>query len=527
MKRKPYESPVAPEDEFQPLAVLRLHWKKIFFISAGVILLVWGVAVIGEAIASRAGRWVTERAEFTREDVTLGAEALFVREELLLDESGSGTVVPQIQAGESVGKGQSYALVCASGEDAEALSRKNALEQRLVWLQETASAQHFHALNAEQISNQVDSTFASILEDIDRGAFGNMNEWKELFLHRSTTMDAVLGRPVDLSGELARVQQELNELQARAISTTEILAPQSGSYYPMTDGLEGRLAPSRLLSDNSAKHFAELWAEQEKTGAQAAQLRGKLITDFTWYTVAKLSADKAQQLQEGSRYTVVFPQESAREFDMQVHTVRRDGAEDAFVVLSCDEKDDSIQCLRTAKAEIILRSVDGLVFPSAALRFLDVGEGPQSRQATGVFVVLAGKAHWREVQVLYDDRSRAVVAWGGLNEARAADGDRIAVNGDIQSVVKQEDGKLLLTGRDMVIIGEKTDVQPAIPDGPATVVVMRRQLFDSTLVSGKNLEAAREGDVLVLKGENISYREQRGESLKIHDAVLVEGKVPT
>jgi len=527
MKRKPYESPVAPEDEFQPLAVLRLHWKKIFFASAGVILLIWGVAVIGGAIASRAGRWVTEHAEFTQEGVALGAEALFVREEMLLDENADGTVVPQIQAGESVGKGKSYALVCANGEDAEALSRKNALEQRLVWLQEAARAQHFHALNAEQISNQVDSTFASILEDIDRSAFGNMNEWKELFLHRSTTMDAVLGRPVDLSGKIAEVQKELNQLQARAIPTTESLAPKSGSYYPMTDGLEGRLTPKRLLSGDSAKHFAQLWAEQEKAGTQAAQTRGKLVTDFTWYTVAKLSADKAQQLQEGSWYTVVFPQESAREFKMQVRTIRREGADDAFVVLSCDEKDDNIQCLRTAKAEIILRSVDGLVFPSAALRFLEVGEGPQSRQATGVFVIRAGKALWREVQVLYDDRSRVVVAWGGLNEARAAEGDRITVSGDIKSVTKQEDGKLLLTGRDMMIIGENTNVQPAIPGGPTTVVAMRRQLFDSTLISGKNLEAVREGEVLVLKGENISYREQRGEGLKIHDAVLVEGKVPT
>ena len=525
MKRKPYESPVAPEDEFQPLAVLRLHWKKMFFISAGVILLIWAIAVIGGAIASRAGRWETERAEYTMERVTLAADALFVREEMLLNESGSGTVVPQVQAGGRVGKGQSYALVCANVQDAETLSRKNALEQRLLWLQEAASAQHFHALNAEQISNQVDSTFASLLVDIDKGAFANMNEWKELFLHRSTTMEAVLGRPVDLSGEIAEAQQELNQLQAGVINTTESLAPQSGNYYPTADGLEGMLTPERLLSDNSARHLAAIWDEQEKAGVPEIQVRGKLITDFTWYTVAKLSADKAQQLKEGSRYTVLFPQESAREFNMQVHSIRRDGAEQAFVVLSCDEKDDNIQCLRTAKAEIVLRSVDGLVFPSAALRFLEIGEGQQRRQATGVFVVRAGKALWREVEVLYDDRSKAVAAWGTLNEARAAEGDRITIGGDIQSVVRLDNGKLLVTGRDMVITGENTNVKPAIPGGPTTVVAMRRQLFDSTLISGKNLESEREGDVLVLKGESIAYREQRGDSLKIHDAVLVEGKV--
>lgn len=523
MPRKPYQPPTPPEEEFQPLAVLRLHWKKIFFISAGVILLVWGIAVVGGAVVRRAGRWVTEKAVYVSQPVSLHAEALFIREELLLDESAArGTMAPRVQPGERVGRGQSYVMVCADEGDAETVSRIRALEQRLRWLQETARAEQFHALDAEQISRQVHSAFVAFLKDLERGAFGDIDEWKEVFLHRSTTMEAVLGRPVDLTGEIARAEKQLAALRARPVEATELFAPKSGVYYPAADGLEGILTPRRLLADDSAANLGRMWA-QAKNASQESH--AKLITGFTWYTVVRLAAGDARQLREGTRYTVIFPQESSREFTMRVHAIRGDGKENAYVVFASDEKDDSIQLLRTAQAEIVLRHVDGLEFPAPALRFQEVGEGPQRRTAAGVYIIRAGKALWREVEVLHEDLEKAVVAWGTQNEAQAVEGDRVTVSGGIQSVQRLAAGKLLITGRDMVITGENTGMEPAIEGGPTSAVVTQRPLYDVTLLSGKSLTYERGGNVLTLAGEDITYREQRGVRLKIHDAVLVEGKV--
>ena len=61
--------------------------------------------------------------------------------------------------------------------------------------------------------------------------------------------------------------------------------------------------------------------------------------------------------------------------------------------------------------------------------------------------------------------------------------------------------------------------------GPTTVVSTYRRLYNETIISGKNLQAQRDGNVLVFTGENVSYREQRGPGLKIHDTVLVEGRL--
>jgi hypothetical protein len=237
---------------------------------------------------------------------------------------------------------------------------------------------------------------------------------------------------------------------------------------------------------------------------------------------AVLPGGQAQQLEEGAKYQVMFPQESARVFTMKVDRVRRGGGE-AVAVFSCEEKDDTIQCLRGARAEILLDTVDGLKVPSAALRFFEKGEGQAKRPYTAVYIVRAGQLQLREVDVLYQDAVTAVVAWGRQSEAQAVEGDRITVQGELQSVTKPAENRLLLIGKDLVLTAE-TNVKPISAGGPASVVTARRNLFTETIVTGKNLQFEQKGETLVLTGEDIAYREQRGQGLKIHDTVLVGGK---
>ena len=170
--KKPYAPPPGPpEEENLPLAVLRTHWQKIFFVSAGVILLVWGVAVVGDGLVNYGRRSVTAKAEYAEIPVSVHAEVTFVRDERIIPGSDSGIVVVRVDAGDHVGAGQALATVCGDPQDAEALSKQAALEQRLRWLAEAGEAAHYHALNAEQLTRQVDETFTDYLRALDRGAF--------------------------------------------------------------------------------------------------------------------------------------------------------------------------------------------------------------------------------------------------------------------------------------------------------------------------------------------------------------------
>ena len=522
MPNKPPQTPSSlPPDDPQPLAVLRTHWKKFFFGAAGTVLLIWGLAVVGDGLIGRSKHWVTELAGFVRQPVTISAQALFVREETPLPGAAQGTVVPLTEPGARVGKGQPYALVCRNAADAETLRRQRMLEQRLLWLRDAEEAKAYKALNAEQLGRQVDDCFTDFLKALDGGGCAGLSARQEIFLHRATTLEAALGRPVDFTAETAETKRQLEELRAQINPDgfSRLQSPASGDYYPAADGLERALTPQALEGIDTPEALRAL-QEMEPTDPPDASL-GKLVTGFRWYIAAVLPGGRAQQLEEGEKYQVMFPQESARSFSMKAEKIRRGGAE-AVVVFSCDENDDTVRCLRGARAEIVMDTVDGLKVPSAALRFLEKGEGQARLPYTAVYIVRAGQLQLREVEVLYQDESTAVVAWGRLNEAQPVWGDRITVKGKVQSVTKPAENRLLITGQDLTLLME-TDMK-ALGGGPPAVAAAKRALFNETIVSGKNLAFQQKGETLVLTGEDIEYREQRGVGLKIHDTVLVGGK---
>ena len=521
--KKPYQPPALPgEEESLPLAVLRLHWKKFFFGAAAIVLLIWGLAVVGDGLVGRSRHWETELAGYQSRPVTISAPALFVREETPLPGAAGGTVVTLAEPGTRVGAGQAYALVCPDGQAAEALSRQLILEQRLRWLQDAEEAKSYQALNAEQLGRQVDECFADFLKALDKGDCTGLPARQEVFLQRATTLEAALGQSIDFTGEIAETKRQLEEFTAQIdpAGQTRLEAPASGIYYPAADGLEAIYTPQALAQIDTPEDLQVL-----RESAPAAAGEAKLVTGFRWYMAAVLPGGQAQQLEEGARYQVMFPQESAREFTMKVERIRR-GGEEAVAVFSCEEKDDTIQCLRGANAEILMDTVDGLLVPTAALRFLEKGEGQAKRPYTAVYIVRAGQLQLREVDVLHQDiaTGTAVVAWGRQSEAQAVEGDRITVQGKLQSVTKPAENRLLLIGQDLVLTAE-TNVNPIDASGPSSVVTARRSLFTETIVTGKNLQFEQKGETLVLTGEDIAYREQRGLGLKIHDTVLAGGKV--
>ncbi|MCL2495587.1 MAG: hypothetical protein FWE98_08070 [Oscillospiraceae bacterium] len=516
MPNKPDQT-LPGEEEPLPLAVLRLHWKKIFYGAAAAVLLIWGLAALGDSLFGRSGHWVTQLAQYGSEPVKINAQAFFVREELPLPGAAGGTAVPFAQPGERVGKGQAYALVCPDDAAAGVLKRQMVLEQRLRWLQEAEEARSYQALSAEQLGRQVDECFTDFLRALDGGGFAGISARQEVFLQRATTLEAALGRPVDFAGEIAEVKRELADLRARAdpAGFARLEAPGSGDYYPAADGFERVYTPQALAQVNTVE---ELRALLKCAPLENASGGAKLVTGFRWYMAAVLPGGQAQQLEEGARYQVMFPQESARAFTMRVERIRR-GGEEALAVFSCEDKDDAIQCLRGAAAEIVLETADGLRVPSSALRFPGPGENPARRY---VYIVRAGQLQLREVEVLYDDGTDMIVAWGLPNETFAVEGDRIAVQGEL-TVIEAAENRLLLVGQELVLVAE-SDVKPIDATGPSSVVTTKRKLFTETIVTGKNLAWEQKGGLLVLTGEGITYREQRGLGLKIHDTVLAGGK---
>lgn len=523
------EKDTPSEDENQLHALVRLHWKKAFFSCAAVLLVIWGVAVVGDYAIRRGGAQKTELARYIEYPVAIDAAVTLVREETLLRGDAQGKLFPLVEAGERVAIGQEYAAVCASEQDAEALARKAALEQRLRWLKESDDAVNYHAVNVRELRRQVDDTFSGMLAELDRGAFGSLEAAQERFLYRSTTMEAALGgQGMDLSAEIAAVEGQLAEIGAMALEsrTRRFKAPIAGYYYPQMDGYEEILTPETLKAVTP-----ERWAELLKTPAvSVSAAQGRLLRGFAWYAVAVLDDAEAQRLRIGQRYTVRFPLESARRFSMKVESIQRGEGDASLVVLTTDEKDDVLLRLRTVQAKIVLATHKGLEIPAAALRVQEkTSKTGAVRRCTGVYIVKGSQLILREVQVLHQtDDGRAVVAWGVPSENKTLEGDRVTLRGNIRSAWLDEDGDLLVAGTNLRLTAENTRAPSAVEEGAEVVLTTSSgSVFDELWIkAAKNLQYEWDGGDLVATGEGLSYQENRGEGLKIYDAVLVKGRVP-
>jgi putative membrane fusion protein len=416
------------------------------------------------------------------------------------------------------------ATVCPSGADAERYLRRTALEQRLAWLTESNQSVNYHAMNVGQLSLQVDKTFSALLTAFDAGQFSRLSTAQEAFLSRSTALEAAMGGQMELTEEIAAVQGQLADLALQSPDgrAQPVNALKAGYFYSQTDGWESILTPEALKALTP-----EQWGQLRSEAPKATQGdMGRLVEDFTWYAVLLLSAEEARLLQTGRQYKILFPLESAREITMQVQSIHAGKDDTVAVVLSADEKDDALLCLRTAKASVAVSRYSGLEIPAKALRIQERGEGAQARRVTGVYILRGGQPVLREVQVLYQTGTRAIVAWGGQNEAQALSGDRVTIRGTVRSLSEPSAGKLLLVGQDLWITAENTKAKEAVDQSTTALVTRESRLYDEVLLSADRLDWKRRDGDLVLTGENFTYEEKRGTGLKIYDAVLVEGRIP-
>jgi len=496
---------------------LRLAIRIIVPATAAVVV-IWLLLGMGQIMDLHGGQRVTVRAEFARVPVTIRADMTFVREEIALPAASAGVAALLVEPGERVALRQNIAAVSETTQQAELRSRQTALQQRLRWLQDADGALHLHALNVNELGRQVDDTMFDFMRALERGQLADLAVHQEIFVQRSTALDAALGAQINFAAQIAQTQSELQAVQQQLAQGqfSYVRAPATGAFYPQGD-VWAALQPADL--HNMTPDAFEI---AQQTLPEPLQGIGRLVTAFRWYAAAVLDIHTAQQLQLGSTYIITFPMQSAREFGMRLERLNFDG-DQALAVFSSTEQDSTLANLRHAQAEITLRHAQGLAIPASALRFVPRGEGERERTVTAVYISHAGRLLLRQVDVLHQQDDELIVAWGNLNEWQRVDADRLRIEGYAQHIA-QEDGRLTLLGHGLRLTPQWRHAQ-IIPDGPQWANGNTRALFDDSLFTGENLQWQRDGDAIILTGENLQWREQRGAGLRIYDYVLVDGRI--
>ena len=93
-----------------------------------------------------------------------------------------------------------------------------------------------------------------------------------------------------------------------------------------------------------------------------------------------------------------------RELEMTVTRADRSGTEYGLLVLSSDWQLFDVSAQRVLQADVIFRSYAGLRVPKEAVCY------SEESGSAGVYVLVSGKAVWKNVELLYDNGENYIAA---------------------------------------------------------------------------------------------------------------------
>ena len=379
--------------------------------------------------------------EYTHSESTQ-ANGVLIREEQILQGEG-GIVELQCGEGEKLGVGQTAAYVYRDAQAQRDSARLEALEGEIAVL-EAALTMGAGVDSAAQMDEQVLGAVVDLRAAVAQQEFGDVDELvrdvKSHVIQRGVTYGEGV-TVAELKSRLSQLRSEYKEQSSASNGTySRVRAKVSGTFSALVDGLEdvvtpknaGELTPSALDSILNA-------------GAGHLDAVGKLITNNRWWFAANLPEEVANGLKVGGSALLRFSGDFRQDVTMRVDHLSPAENGQICAVFSTDRYLGQTTLLRFQSAELIFNSYSGLRIPKQALHMekyttTDEQTGQTTEhQMLGVYVLMAGRAEFKQVKVVTESQDFYVV--NGVN-ATAADtlraGDEIIVR-----AVGLYDGKLM------------------------------------------------------------------------------------
>lgn len=370
------------------------------------------------------------------------ANGVLVRQEQVL-QAEAGIVELQCGEGEKLGVGQTAAYVYRDAQAQQDSARLEALEGEIAVL-EAALTTGAGVDSAARMDEQVLGSVVDLRAAVGGQDFSDLDELvrdvKSHVIQRGVTYGEGV-TVADLKSRLSQLRSDYKS-QNSAFSGTysRVKAKSSGTFSSLVDGLEDVLTPKSAMELTPSALNSIL-----KAGAGHMDAVGKLITSNRWYFAANLPEEVAEGLKTGSSALLRFSGDFRQDVTMRVDHLSEAENGQVCVVFSTDRYLGQTTLLRFQSAELIFNSYSGLRIPKQALHMekyttTDEQTGQTTEhQMLGVYVLLAGRAEFKQVKVVTESQDFYVV--NGV-DASAADtlrsGDEVIVR-----AVGLYDGKLM------------------------------------------------------------------------------------
>lgn len=367
-----------------------------------IIVIVLSVMVTGyivyNVVSSASSGVATAQAVLYATTEGTSTEGFVVREESVIPASYD-QVLPSVQEGEKVAAGEEVAMCMKSAAAQERQTEIRQLEEDIQQLQQAQSYQS-QLTDGTQVDAEILNLASSLSAQVAQGrleaAATTGNNLKALILRQEAGTDSASL----LQNQIAQLKTELAGLKTAANSdTVSVKAAHAGYYSAVVDGYESLLNPE-LLETMTLESFQAVWEGAKPDVPTNAA--GRLIDSQRWYYVT--AVDESWLEDVGDTLTVMLDGDRNREIRMTVERVDRSDPERGLLVLSSQDRMSDVSALRTMKMEIIFHAYSGLRVPKEAVCY------SESSGSAGVYVLISGKAVWKDIELLYDNGDTYIVA---------------------------------------------------------------------------------------------------------------------
>ena len=322
----------------------------------------------------------------------VSSEALFIRDESVVEKSATGVTVPCFEDGDKINVKGNVAMQFSSSKAAANYSKYTDLTNQIKYYQTLEAQTVGQSANLETINEDIEQKVINYADGVCKNKIGDTAEELDSVLVRR---QLIIGEDVDLLSIIENLRDKRNSYSSFSKPDKYIKADESGVFSSYTDGYENIIDFDKA-EETSVKEFKSALKAVDKSQDVGNNI-GKLVTSYTWYVQTLVSTDAIKNLENGDYVNIVLKDDVSREFKAEIVSGADVslGQKETLLILKLNEMDADIAKLRKAEIEIRRKTYEGIKIPSEALHVVDGKKG--------VYVLIASQIKFREVNIIYSD----------------------------------------------------------------------------------------------------------------------------
>lgn len=320
------------------------------------------------------------------------SEALFIRDESVVEKAATGVTVPCFEDGDKINVKGNVAMQFSSSKAAANYSKYTDLTNQIKYYQTLEAQTVGQSANLETINEDIEQKVINYADGLCKNKIGDTAQELDSVLVRR---QLIIGEDVDLLSIIENLRDKRNSYSSFSKPDKYIKTDESGVFSSYTDGYENIIDFDKA-EETSVKEFKSALSAVDKSKDVADNV-GKLVTSYTWYVQTLVSTDTVKNLENGDYVNIVLKDDSSKEFKAEIVSGADIslGQKETLLVLKLNEMDADIAKLRKAEIEIRRNKYEGIKIPSEALHVVDGKKG--------VYVLIASQIKFREVNIIYSD----------------------------------------------------------------------------------------------------------------------------